>query len=204
MAYFPFFIDIADKPCVIFGGGNVAMRKVLKLIGFGCRITVVAPDVCGGIRSAEGVNIITDEFKTEYAEGAFMVIAATDDPAVNTAVSHFCRKKGILVNVVDVKEECSFLFPALFNDGPITAGISTSGESPQTAKAVRRIIEKSVPAYMGDIAETLGGLREEIKSGIPCQKTREKVFAALFDAMDKNDGKISGEEIKNIIRQVGK
>ena len=57
MAYFPFFIDIADKPCVIFGGGNVAMRKVLKLIGFGCRITVVAPDVCGGIRSAEGVNL---------------------------------------------------------------------------------------------------------------------------------------------------
>lgn len=200
MAYFPFFVEIKNKQCVVFGGGKVALRKIEKLLPFGCNITAVSPKFHEAISKLNNINLVYDEFNPHYLAGAFFVIAATDDMQVNSQISALCREKGISVNVVDVKEECSFIFPALYQNGDICVGISTGGKSPQAAKAIRKSLDETIPPYMGNAVEALGQLREKIKTEIPSQKAREKAFAMLYKAICENSGSISREEIESIIK----
>ncbi|MCI8342297.1 MAG: bifunctional precorrin-2 dehydrogenase/sirohydrochlorin ferrochelatase [Firmicutes bacterium] len=200
MAHFPFFVDIENKKCAVFGGGKVALRKVQKLILFGCDITVTAPEIDEEIMAIEGVNKVHDIFRPQYAADAFMVIAAANS-RTNRKISQFCRENKIPVNAVDLPDECSFFFPALHKNGPLCIGISSGGKSPQTAAAVRNLIEKSVPPHYGQTAEKLGSLRETVKKRVDSQKVREKIFAELFSAADRKKGFITDSEIEYIIRR---
>jgi len=152
MAYFPFFIDIENKTCTIVGGGIVATRKVESLLNFGCNITVISPNFCKEMQQLHSVKLVKRNFKLNDLESSFFVIAATSDQCVNAEIGAFCRMKNILVNVVDVKEECSFIFPSIYKNGDIVAGVTTSGKSPQVSSLVRKTIADNVPKYYGDIS----------------------------------------------------
>ncbi len=138
MAYFPMFVNIENKRVYVIGGGSVAERKAKALMDFGADVTVIAEKIKGKFDCA----VIEDKYRDEYIADAFMVIAATDDRAVNKSISQYCRKNGIYVNTADSRSESTFTFGAIMRDENIVIGVSTSGENPSLAKKLRDDIRR--------------------------------------------------------------
>ena len=179
MAYFPFYIDIENKNILVVGGGTVALRKIEKLLPFKPSITVVSPKISIEILRLN-VNTINREFADGDLENAFCVISATDDEKVNAHIFDLCSAKNILVNTVDDKEKCGFIFPAIVQKNSVTAGITTSGKSPIYAKYLKEQFLNMLENTNSDTAETLWQYREYIKENTADEELRKKVFSALM------------------------
>ncbi len=202
MAYFPFFVDLKEKECYIFGGGAVALRKVLALLEFEARVTVVAPKVCDGIwQRREEVTVLLREYQEEDLDQAFFVIAATDREEVNARISSACKERKLLVNTVDQPEHCSFLFPAYIRQGDITVGVTTSGKSPVMAGRIKKLVEDQIPAYYEKLVQVLGSCREIVKQRIPSEKVRAGIFKKLVDLGEEKEGNLTQEDIELLIKQ---
>lgn len=179
MAYFPFYIDIENKNILVVGGGTVALRKIEKLLPFKPSITVVSPKISTEILRLN-VNTINREFADGDLENVFCVISATDDEQVNAHIFDLCSAKNILVNTVDDKEKCGFIFPAIVQKNSVTAGITTSGKSPIYAKYLKEQFLNMLENTNSDTAETLWQYREYIKENTADEELRKKVFSALM------------------------
>lgn len=199
MGYFPFFIDIENKKCVIVGGGKVALRKLEKLLPFNSKITVIAPEICDEIKENNKVNILQRNFADSDIEHAFMVISATDDNSLNAHIFELCQKNNILINTVDNKEKCGFIFPALVKRDSLTVGISTSGKSPLYAKFLRKKIESSIDEKCDETIDILNKYRNLIKSEINSEENRKKAFERILALCLENGNNIYEKEIKNIV-----
>ena len=105
------------------GGGTVALRKIEKLVPYGPRLTVAAAEVREEILQTEGVTVLREPFQEYMLEGKYFVIAATDDREMNHRISRLCRERGLLVNVVDDRQACSFIFPSLVKRGKLSVEI---------------------------------------------------------------------------------
>lgn len=166
MSYFPFFIDIQDQEGLVVGGGRIAAHKIEKLRPFGARLTVVAPMILRELLEDGTLTCLEREFTDGDIQGKTFVIAASDDRERNAYIGRICREKGILVNVVDDRENCGFLFPALVKEGRLTAGISTGGASPQVAATLRSRMAQELPDRMESILDYLEDIRELAKQNI--------------------------------------
>lgn len=178
MGYFPFFVDIGEKNGLVVGGGRVARHKLEKLIPYGARLTVVAPSLTEHLAAyaqENGICVRNRAFEPADLNHMDFVIAASDDREVNAEIGRRCKEKGILVNVVDDKEACSFLFPSLVKAGKLGIGISTEGASPEVAASVRSQIACMIPAGMEEILDYLNRLRPLAKKYIK-DNTRRAVF----------------------------
>ncbi|MFQ5826028.1 MAG: bifunctional precorrin-2 dehydrogenase/sirohydrochlorin ferrochelatase [Dehalococcoidia bacterium] len=132
-AYYPVFLNIAGRRCLVIGGGEVAERKVASLLDCGGRVTVISPRLSPGLeeKQAQGaIEALARDFQPGDLEGAFLVIAATDDPGVNDKIVREARKRGILINVVDQPGECDFIVPSTVHRGELVVAISTGGQKP--------------------------------------------------------------------------
>lgn len=169
MAYFPFFVDIGGKNGLIAGGGRVALHKLQKLLPYGAKLQIVAPEVSEAMERTALENdicVIKRAFEPSDLNEMFFVIAASDDAKVNAEIGRLCRERGILVNVVDDKEACSFLFPSLVKEGNLSIGISTEGTSPEVAAELRSRVVSMIPADMDAILAYLGSLRPLAKAHV--------------------------------------
>jgi siroheme synthase-like protein len=201
MAYFPFFVDLTDRPGLVVGGGVVALRKVEKLLPFGPRLTVAAPDLLPELTAMAGVTCLQVPFTESMLDGCCFVIAATDDRDLNHHVAALCRERHIPVNTVDDKDACTFLFPALVQDGPLTVGISTGGASPSAAIYVKERVRESLPAQFGDILNQLADLREPVRAAFETEHQRADVLATLLAACLAHGGPLPPEKIEKIFRE---
>ena len=199
MSYFPFFVEIGQKPCLVVGGGVVALRKVEKLYPFGTEITVVSPAFCRELEALEGIRRVSRKFRKEDIEGMAFVIGATDEEAVNAEIAALCKEKNIPVNIVDDKEKCTFFFPALVKRGEFVAGFTSGGGSPLAAQYIRRQVEESIPQGFENTIAVLSALRERVKGEIADSREREKVFRALFALALEKEGHVTEEEIQAIL-----
>lgn len=206
MAYFPMFIDIKGKKCTVAGGGAVALRKIESLLKFEGCVEVIAPMICEEIKElAEKIRLtgelclIEREVKQEDLKDSFLVIAATNQRETNHAISGYCREQGIFVNVIDSKEECSFVFPATVKRENISIGITTSGGSPVLSSTIRKSVEQSVPEYYGKLSVDLGNWREELKVRVEKESVRKKIFRELALQGIEKEGKLSREDFEKII-----
>lgn len=210
MGYFPFFMEIEGAKGVIVGGGKVAARKVEKLIPFGPALTVISPEMDGRIVQLESMlkrrrgekATLALEYREALEgdlEGAAFVIAATDEETVNARFSEYCRKRKILVNVVDDREKCTFFFPALVKDGSLTVGISTDGKSPAAAAYVRKEIEHKLPEGLGSTIEILGMLRDEVLEVSDDQSVRAGILEKLFYYCLRREGEVSLSELRELL-----
>lgn len=212
MGYFPFFINIEGKSGLIVGGGMVACRKLEKLLPYGPRLTVTAPEFCPDIKKMAAESearmkmavvmpedrklvFLQESFRDEMIEDMFFVIAATDDQELNHHISLLCQERNIPVNVVDDPEACTFLFPALIKEGNLSVGISTGGASPSAAKYIKRTVAEAIPDHMGEILDYLGALREEVKAALPEEKQRARCFEMLFCMCMERQRPLSREEL---------
>ena len=226
MAYFPIFIEIEKKKCLVVGGGKVALRKVETLLRYDAQVHVVSREICTEIRALlPPENIHEEELLPspgdtnagellpecscgtewplpDHFTGAALVVAATGSREVNHRVAQFCRERRIPVNVADAPEEGTFFFPAVVKKGDISIGVNTGGKSPAVSSQVRRDIEKAIPDYYEAIADQLGVLREYVKSHVEREPDRRKILKQAAAAAFLNERTLSQNEINTIIRQV--
>lgn len=206
MGYFPFFMEIGDKKGVILGGGQVAARKVEKLLPFGPRLICIAPVICARIESlAQGTDRLTLIYREacrEDMQGACFVIAATDREDVNAWAAQWCRERQVPVNVVDDREKCTFFFPALVQEGALTVGISSDGKCPAAASFVRKKVEKELPEGVGNTIEILGGLRERVLSEVADQKERAACLEKLFVFCREKAFQVEKEQVEAYMDQL--
>ena len=168
MSYFPFMIELNNERCLIAGGGTVAYRKRL----------------CVSDKYSSGhLTLVKRCVQPQDIDGAFVVIMATDDEKVNHDMAELCRQQRILVNVVDVKSDCGFYFPAIIKDKEVVISVSTGGQSPVLAGTIKRNIESHLGRSYGDIAERMGELREQIKAQIDGEEERKKAFQQMVRSL---------------------
>lgn len=204
MAFFPIGIKLEGRTCLIAGGGSVALRKTAALLDFGGIVTVVAPRVEGQFKALQKrfpreLTIVKRNFKETDLEECYLAVAATDDREINHRIAVMCQENGILVNVVDQPQECSFFFPAIVKKGDVTVSVSTSGSSPLLSRYIRQQIQEQLPEHIGTISETMEEYRGYVIEKVPDQKMRRDILKQMMQrAFEKQDG-LSKEEIDEMI-----
>jgi uroporphyrin-III C-methyltransferase/precorrin-2 dehydrogenase/sirohydrochlorin ferrochelatase len=183
-AYFAAFLDVKGKPGAVIGGGAVAALKAEALLRSGVRVTVIAREV--GPRIAElamtgALRIEKKRFQPGDLVGAEIAIAATDDPAVNEAVSAAARALRIPVNVADNAALSSFIMPSVIDRPPLQIAVSTAGTSPVLARKLRTIIESAVPFGFGRLAALMGRFRTRSKALQPDPEVRRRLWEEVVD-----------------------
>lgn len=180
MGYFPFYIDIKNKPCLVVGGSRVALGKVKKLLPFEPKITVVAPYICDEIKAYPQVSISERSFEDSDLDGAFMAVSATGDSVLDERIYNICGEKGILLNTVDDIEKCGFIFPAIAKADGITVAVSTEGKSPLLAAHLRKSIETLLDEKCCATADVMEKYRPVIKERFCSAEDRKAAFQALL------------------------
>lgn len=201
MGYFPFYIDIENKKCIIVGGGKIALQKLRKIILFNPDITVIAPNICDEIKKI-GVKTECRKFIDKDIKNAFMVISATDDEKLNAHIFELCRAENILVNTVDDKEKCGFIFPSIIKKEDVTVGITTSGKSPLYAKYLRQQIEDVLDGINPEIIEILSKYRPIIKAKINSEYLRKRANEKILDLCINSEKLPDDEQIYNMIEEI--
>jgi len=181
-SYYPVFLDLRGRRCVVVGGGEVARRKVESLLAAGAEVTVVAPR---GDAMPPGVTVVPRTFQSADLDGAFFVISATNDRDVNSAVAAEAEARGILVNVVDVPAESSVILPAVVRRGEFVLAVSTGGASPALARRLRERLETEFGEEYGALIAFLKALRQAWEScykaeGIP-NSARKAAWEKVLD-----------------------
>jgi uroporphyrin-III C-methyltransferase/precorrin-2 dehydrogenase/sirohydrochlorin ferrochelatase len=184
MSLLPIFLQLQGRPGLLVGAGHVALDKIGSLLRTGIRLRIVAPEALPAIRqlAAEGrIEWVERDFAPSDVEGNFLVIAATNEPAVNTAVYQACFERGVLCNSVDDIPNCDFFFGSVVSRGDLQIAISTSGESPAVAQRLRREIDEQLPADLGAWLAELGQLRSEVLSTQPPGEERKALLHRLAE-----------------------
>ena len=181
------------------GGGTVALRKIEKLVPYGPRLTVAAAEVRKEILQTEGVTVLREPFQEYMLEGKYFVIAATDDREMNHRISRLCRERGLLVNVVDDRQACSFIFPSLVKRGKLSVGISTEGASPSAAIHIKEHLNQWIPESFDEILDFLEKCRPQVKKRISCERERAACFTALFTRCMEAGRPLTEEEFKSML-----
>lgn len=226
MAYFPMFVDMTERECLIVGGGNVAYRKVIVMLDFGAKVTVVAEDICDELRkltiddiasedktgsytankennqtdsdaankennkpdsdAADRITIIKRRFDRKDCNGMEMVIAATDDNALNHEIAEYCKANGIMVNAVDQKADCSFIFPSYIKEKNLVAAFSSGGNSPVLTQYLKGKEKEILTPFLGELNEYMGQIREKVIAQYDTQAERKRVFKEILCAAIDN------------------
>ena len=189
MKYYPVNLDLRERRCVVVGGGQVAERKTLSLLESGAEVTVVSPSLTpklADLAASGKVLQVPALFQEAHLANAYLVIAATNDLAVNRAVAQLCRKKGILVNVAAPPEESSFIVPSVVERGDLVISVSTSGASPALSRSIRQELEKRYGPEYGLLLTRLAAVRKRLQEEVGSEEIRRQVLAAIIgsDVLD--------------------
>ena len=180
MSFFPFFTEIEGADGLIVGGGRVALRKAEKMLPYGPKLTVIAPEILPEFYQINITIKVRRFVETDITPDLKFAIAACDDEAENERISLLCRKMNLPVNVVDKPELCTFLFPSLVKRGKLSVGISTSGASPSTAMWLRKEIEQLLPDDIEEMLEWLQEQRVIVKEQMDDEAARSQRLKQLF------------------------
>jgi precorrin-2 dehydrogenase/sirohydrochlorin ferrochelatase len=191
--YYPVALDLDQKNCLLVGGGEIAEGKLEALIGAGARLTVVSPDVRPRfveLAIAGQLELHRRDYHPEDLVGAWLVIAATEDRALNARIAGDARAAGILVNAVDDPPNCDFFAVAIVRRGDLQIAISTNGRSPAFARWMRESLDTSLPTEYGDLLSLLGDIRDRIRKNGPAppyERWRDAITDDVLDALQHGD-----------------
>lgn len=208
-AYYPIFLNISGKRCVVVGGGQVALRKVRALLEHGANVAVISPSLCAELGQLAGsgeISVSHREYQSGDLKGAFVAIAATDDSETNLKIAEEARRKAVLVNVVDDAELSSFILPSYLRRGDVTLAVATAGRSPALARKIRTRLEKDFGDEYASLALLLDEVRAEVKrqgikvNGDAWQEALD--LDLLVDLVRRGDNeKARGILLRNLKRQ---
>lgn len=203
MAYFPMFVDIEKKKCLIVGGGTVALRKVQVLLDFGADVVVVASEVISKIKEYP-VTVYQRNFEKEDLQGCELVVAATDDAGLNHEIAEAAQKQKIPVNAVDQQEDCSFIFPSYVREQELVGAFSSGGNSPVLTQYLKNYMAQILTAELGEANAYLGSIRPVVKKELDTEAMRKKVYQQVLNELfkqieKKQDVKLSRQQLQDLI-----
>ncbi|MGE0683236.1 MAG: bifunctional precorrin-2 dehydrogenase/sirohydrochlorin ferrochelatase [Candidatus Binatia bacterium] len=185
MRYYPIFLDLQARSCLVVGGGKVAERKVHLLLQAGGQVTVISPVLTSQLQVWEAERRIVVRlrpYEMGDLDGFALVFAATDDEALQRRIAVEAREAGVLVNVVDRPALCSFIVPALVSRGDLTVAISTSGASPALARQIRQTLEQQFGEEYALVLQVLARVRELVSNNTHSSEERQKLFSSLVES----------------------
>ncbi|KGT93305.1 sirohydrochlorin ferrochelatase [Erwinia typographi] len=186
MDYLPIFADIRNKPVLIVGGGDVAARKIELLRRAGAKVQIAARALCEELTALENIGSVSwvaKAYQTSLLDSVWLVIAATDDSALNARVYTEASERQLLVNVVDDQPKCSFIFPSIVDRSPLVVAISSSGTAPVLARLLREKLEALLPANLGQMASIAGQWRHKVKQRFDKMSARRRFWEAAFNGL---------------------
>jgi precorrin-2 dehydrogenase/sirohydrochlorin ferrochelatase len=182
--YYPIFLNLQGKRCLVVGGGEVATRKVQGLLEAGALVAVVSPTLTTALSALVHDGTIRHEardFRDDDVSGCALVIGATDQPVVNHAVYEASQRHRAWVNIVDVPAACDFIAPAVVRRGALQIAISTSGHSPTLAKRIRQQLEEQYGPEYAELLDWLGEERARIRRQVRDPAARTADYARLVN-----------------------
>ncbi|MBX9495725.1 uroporphyrinogen-III C-methyltransferase [Yersinia enterocolitica] len=183
MDYLPLFADLKQRPVLVVGGGEVAARKIDLLHRAGAQVRVVAQTLSSELEQLHQdgrIHWLALDFLPEQLDEVFLVIAATNDTALNAAVFAAADKRHLLANVVDDQPRCSFIFPSIVDRSPLVVAISSAGQAPVLARILREKLEALLPSSLGDMAAVAGRWRGRVKQHVASMGERRRFWENAF------------------------
>jgi precorrin-2 dehydrogenase / sirohydrochlorin ferrochelatase len=163
--YYPAFLNLAGRKCVVVGGGQVALRKVRALLQCGAAVTVVSPAVCAGLKELaadDRIAVLPRAYRPGDLAVAYMALSATGNECANAEVAAEAHKRGVLVNIADDPARSSFIVPSTVSRGYLTVAVSTGGKSPALARRIRTELEKDLGPEYARLVDLIGEIRQEL------------------------------------------
>ncbi|WHH59211.1 bifunctional precorrin-2 dehydrogenase/sirohydrochlorin ferrochelatase [Petroclostridium sp. X23] len=184
MSFYPIFINIQGRKCVVVGGGKVACRKIKALCQYGADIEVVSPWFTDEIEQLSLKGMVTLKRKSYTSDdlgNAFIVFAETDSKEINAAVAKDAHKMNILLNCGDDVPNSSFISPAVYQDGDLSIAISTGGAFPKLTQRIKKQLEKQYDGRYSAILNCLGQLRQKALCSIKNDQVRKELFDKVIE-----------------------
>ena len=186
MDHLPIFINIRKKPCIVIGGGDIALRKINLLLKAQAKVDCLSPSFSRDIKnlSKDGhITLINKSFDQTDIKDYSIIIAATDDSSVNSSISSIAQVKKIPVNVVDSPELSSFIMPSIVDRSPLIIAVSSSGKAPVLSRIIRAKLETVIPSAYGILADIAGEYRQKVKDRFSTIKDRRAFWEAVFSGV---------------------
>ena len=186
MDHLPIFINVRQNPCLVIGGGDIALRKINLLIKAQAKVDCLSPLFCEGITNLSqngDVNLIQKSFESDDIKEYAIIIASTDDSSVNALISKSAKKARIPVNVVDSPELSSFIMPSIVDRSPVIIAVSSAGRAPVLARIIRAKLETVIPSAYGVLAEIAGEYRQKVKDRFSKIKDRRAFWESIFSGV---------------------
>lgn len=183
MDHLPIFCQLRDRDCLLVGGGDVAERKARLLMDAGARLTVNSLTFVPQFHvwANEGMlTLVEGSFDESLLDPCWLVIAATDNEAVNEQVSVAAESRRIFCNVVDAPKQASFIMPSIIDRSPLMVAVSSGGTSPVLARLLREKLESLLPQHLGHVASYAGKLRSRVKDHFASVAERRRFWEKLF------------------------
>lgn len=207
MRYYPVNLDIRNRDCLVIGGGSVGKRKILTLLECGAQVTVVSPKISNeikGLSKEHPIALRERKYCSSDLEGKFLVIGATDNEEVNQQISKDAANAGILCNIVDRPQECTFVLPAIVKQGDLIVAISTSGKSPAFAKSLRQKLSGEFGPEYGKFLDVMGAIRQKLLQKGKSPEEHKQMFEQLIDEgllklVKHNNGKQIDTFLKKVL-----
>lgn len=199
-AFFPILINLQNFPCLVIGGGKVALRKVLSLLDFNATVTLLSPRISKqllNLSKEKKIRIIKKSYSKEFIKEFKIVFCTTDNVKLNKVVQKDCKEENILINVADDPLLCGFILPANVKRGNLTISVSTQGTAPFFAKEIRKKIELLMPPVYKDITDLASTYREQMlnnnKFKMPKIKTKmlERFLEMDWEKILIEEGKVN-------------
>ena len=183
MRYYPAFLDIQERACLVVGGGGVATRKVDTLLECGATVTVVSLEASQTLEDLAAIQRITLKiraYKPGDLEGQFLVIGATNDEALNRQISADAEARNLLCNIADRPSVCNFILPSIIQRGDLVLAISTSGKSPAFAKKLRQDLEGQFGDAYAVLLELMGAIRARLLKQAHAPEEHKPLFNKII------------------------
>jgi len=167
MSYFPIYLEMTGRRCLVIGGGAVAERKVASLLEAGAAVTVISPDITETITrwsKEQSVGFIGRRYQAGDLAEFELAFVATDDPAVSALVFTEGRRLGVWVNTADDPAHCDFILPSVLRRGDLTVAVSSGGKSPALARTIREELELYFTDEYALLANLAAEAREELRA----------------------------------------
>jgi precorrin-2 dehydrogenase/sirohydrochlorin ferrochelatase len=182
MRYYPIYLDVQNRHCLVVGGGSVGARKISTLLDCGASVTVVSPRISAKLNElAKKTTLIIKKRPFQFSDlkDKFLVIGATDNQELNQQIHAEAERLGILCNIADRPEACNFILPSIVKKGDLVIAISTSGSSPAFAKKLRKDFEKQFGNEYAAFLELMGAIRKKLLA----KNHKPEVHKPLFEQL---------------------
>jgi precorrin-2 dehydrogenase/sirohydrochlorin ferrochelatase len=183
MRYYPAYLDVQGRRCLVVGGGRVGTRKVGTLLQCGAEVTVISREATPELAQMAEQGLIDlqlRDFRSSDLDRIFLVIGATDDQALNGRVHREAEAAQRLCNIADQPDLCNFVLPSIVNQGHLTIAISTAGKSPAFAKFLRRQLQDQFGPEYGVMLDLMGAARQRLLAQAHAPEQHKPLFEKLI------------------------